>query len=129
MNRPITQAELNEGSIRAVRNGTLSFDIMIRLFKYNNFEIKKAKLQRILYRKKNGPPEEFDFSKPVSKELRIDLIMELKVNEKLFAVRLDDCFLIEGIRYLGDGFKYEYSKGFQFSIDQETIKILEKQEH
>jgi hypothetical protein len=123
------EERIEEASKRANYAAQRTFRLIRRLLVGSGFDWTSAKLRRVevKVRDPNTGTRRAPFD-PKSTEQRLDIVLIVASGEKAIELRLDDCFLVDGARYLGDGFKLDKCSGFELNeVLLNEIEALEDQ--
>ncbi len=114
-----SEAELKEAARRAVTSFETSFRGIRRVLTASGFDWQSARLtsvETVIYQGGRSRRVPYDDKRT---ERRLDIWLRIEADEKTILLALDDCFLVDGERYLGDGFRLWF--WFGFSLDAKTM--------
>lgn len=105
------EQKLKEASLRARKNAETSFKEIRGALVKKGFDFSKAELIRVETTVRKGfKTERIQYSHEM-KDQRLDIHLIIKSGDRIIDLKIDDCFLIEQKRYIGDGFKWVKGTG------------------
>lgn len=124
---PATEYEkhIKEASARAQDAAHRSFRDLRRLLVASGFGWSSAKVKRLETIVRDGTSTKRAQFDPKSKKQRLDIFITIESAEKTIELHLDDCFYVDGARYLGDGFKLREWSGFE--LNEAVWEEIEKE--
>lgn len=111
---------IEEASARAAESASRTFGELRRLLVASGFDWSSARVVRVETVVRQGMMGTvrvpFD---ALRTEQRLDLHLVIESGGKAIELKLDDCFLVDGARYIGDGFRLQTWSGFE--LDAATL--------
>jgi len=114
--KEVSKEHLIKAAERAEFSVSNSFNMIVKILTKSGFSLKNSKLDSIKVQVRRGTTELKDYL-DTNKDQRLDIFIIISDGMKKVVIKLDDCFIMDSKRYLGDGLRVMEVEGFKVITD------------